>query len=320
MLIVQKFGGSWLADVHRLRRAAEIGLRARREGNDVIIVVSAMGESTDELLRLAQEIDPAPSAREMDALLSTGEQRSAALLAITLESLGQPARSFAAWQAGLVAGGDYGDGRVGFLLPGRLTATLEEGAVAVVCGFQAVNAAGDIITLGRGGSDTTAVALAAGLHADRCEIYTDVDGIYTADPRLLPEARRLSEIDGRDMLRLARAGSQVLHDRSVELALARRVPIRLLSAFEEGEGSLVCLLPAERRPDFAGLTRNAETGTVTLVGKAADAAALSAAVMALAEKKIPALGGSVGDGSVSVRVPPERLDETMHLIHGLFLS
>ena len=315
MLIVQKFGGSSLADVHRLRAAAEISLRARREGNDVIVVVSAMGESTDELLRLAREIDPAPPARELDALLSTGEQRSAALFAITLESLGQPAQSFSGWQAGLAAGGDYGDGRLGFLLPGRLTAALEEGLVAVVCGFQALNAAGDIITLGRGGSDTTAVALAAGLHADRCEIYTDVDGIYTADPRLLPEARRLREIDGRDMLRLARAGSQVLHDRSVELALAHGVEIRLLSAFTEGEGSRVCLLPAERRPDFAGLTRDAASGALTLVGRAADAAALSAVVLALAEEKIPVLSGAVGDGSVSVRVPPERLEEAMSLVH-----
>lgn len=320
MRIVQKFGGSSLADVHKLRRAAEIALRAKREGNDVVVVVSAMGETTDELLRLAKEIAPSPSAREMDALLSTGEQRSAALLAITLESLGQSARSFSGWQAGLVAGGDHGDGHVGLLLPGRLTAALEEGIVAVVCGFQAVNAAGDVITLGRGGSDTTAVALAAGLHADRCEIYTDVNGVYTADPRLLPEARRLSEIDGRDMLRLARAGSQVLHDRSVELALRHGVPVRVLSAQDEGEGTLVCPLPEKRRPDFAGLTRDKATGTVTLVGKTADAAELSVAVMALAEEKIQVLEGNVGEGAISLRVPPERLEEAMHLLHRLFLS
>ena len=315
MLIVQKFGGSSLADAERLRHAAEISLRSRRAGNEVVVVVSAMGESTDELLRLAQEIAPAPSPREMDALLSTGEQQSAALFAITLESLGQQARSFSGWQAGLIADGDHGDGRLDWMLPGRVLAALEAGQIAVVSGFQAVNPAGDVITLGRGGSDTTAVALAAGLSADRCEIYTDVDGIYTADPRLVPEARRLPEIDSRDMLRLARAGSQVLHDRSVELALHSGVEIRLLSSFSPGEGSLVRLLPDESRPGLAGLTRDAATGTVTLVGRAANAATLSAVVLALAEEDIPVLDGAVGESSVSVRVPPERLSEALLLIH-----
>jgi len=320
MLLVQKFGGTSLADVHRLRRAAEISLRARREGQDVIVVVSAMGESTDELLRLAQEIDPSPSPRELDALLSTGEQQSAALFAITLESLGQPARSFSGWQAGLIAAGDHGSAHPGWLLPGRVTAALREGRIAVVSGFQAVNAAGDLVTLGRGGSDTTAVALAAGLHAPRCEIYTDVDGVYTADPRLLPEARRLEEIDFRDMLALARAGAQVLHDRSVELAMASGVELQVLSAFAEGEGTAVRSLPEARRPAFAGLTKDAARASLSLAGRAADAAALSAAVLALAERGIAVLGGGLGENCLTLRVAPEDLGEAAHLLHALLLT
>ena len=227
MLTVQKFGGSSLAGPEGLRRAAAIISRARREGQAVIAVVSAMGDTTDDLLALARELAPEPPKRELDALLGTGEQQSAALLAITLESLGEPARSLSGAQAGIFADGVHGDGRISLMFPRRLLETLDEGRAAVVCGFQGLDAEGDLITLGRGGSDTSAVAIAAALHADRCEIYTDVEGIYTADPRVLPEARRLSAIDYEDMLRLAEAGSQVLHDRSVRLAMAQGVEIIL---------------------------------------------------------------------------------------------
>lgn len=318
MLIIQKFGGSSLADLAAMRRSAVNTLRAVQAGHRVVAVVSARGKSTDELLSLSREISSAAPKRELDALLATGEQQSAALFAILLDSLGQSARSFTGWQAGLHAGGEHGDGRVEWVLPVRLRETLQEGAVAVVTGFQALNDAGDLITLGRGGSDTSAVALAAALEADRCEIYTDVDGIYTADPRLLPEAKLLPEIDYDDMLRLAQAGSQVLHDRSVALARSSGTEIRLLSSAVESVGSAVRALPESRRPPYAGLTRDREAGTLTLVGREAGAQALSRLVLRLAEWEIPVFGGVVGPGAVSVTLAPEHLEPALRLAHELF--
>ena len=320
MLIIQKFGGSSLAGPERLRRAAAIISGERRRGNAVIAVVSAMGDTTDDLLALAHELTPSPPPRELDALLGTGEQQSAALLAITLDSIGEPARSLSGAQAGIFAAGAHGDGRVTLMFPRRLLETLDAGRVAVVCGFQGLDAEGDLITLGRGGSETSAVAIAAALRADRCEIYTDVDGIYTADPRLLPEARWLPAVDYEDMLRLAEAGSQVLHDRSVRLAMEQGVTITLRSSFDGEGGSLVRRLEENERPAYAGLTRNAEEGTLTLVGRAAGAEGLSRLVLTLAEEGLPVLGGALGDGFLRVQLPPERLEEGMRLCHHLFLS
>ena len=320
MLTVQKFGGSSLAGPEGLRRAAAIISRARREGQAVIAVVSAMGDTTDDLLALARELAPEPPKRELDALLGTGEQQSAALLAITLESLGEPARSLSGAQAGIFADGVHGDGRISLMFPRRLLETLDEGRAAVVCGFQGLDADGDLITLGRGGSDTSAVAIAAALHADRCEIYTDVEGIYTADPRVLPEARRLAAIDYEDMLRLAEAGSQVLHDRSVRLAMAQGVEIILRSSFTGGGGSVVRHLSGRERPRYAGLTRDPAEGSLSLVGRAADAEALSRLVLALAGEGLPVLGGALGEGFLRVLLPPERLDEGTALCHRLFLA
>ena len=180
MLIVQKFGGSSLAGTERLRRAAGIAAEARRRGHSVLVVVSAMGDTTDELLDMAHEISSQPPARELDALISTGEQQSAALMAITLESMGLAARSFTGWQAGIITDGSHAEARIEMIAAGELAAALDRGEIAVVSGFQGVSPEGGITTLGRGGSDTTAVALAAALDAERCEIYTDVDGIYTA--------------------------------------------------------------------------------------------------------------------------------------------
>ncbi|MBR5342847.1 MAG: aspartate kinase [Oscillospiraceae bacterium] len=320
MLIVQKFGGSSLAGPERLRRAAALISKARRQGHAVVAVVSAMGKATDDLLSLAHELAPAPPPRELDALLGTGEQQSAALLAITLDSLGEAACSLSGAQAGIFAAGAHGDGRIALMFPRRLLETLEGGSVAVVCGFQGLDAEGDLITLGRGGSDTSAVAIAAALRAECCEIYTDVDGIYTADPRLLPGARRLDAIDYQDMLRLAEAGSQVLHDRSVRLAMEQGVEITLRSSFTGEGGSLVRRLPDGERPPWAGLTRSAAEDTMTLVGRAAGAAALSRLVMALAEEGLPVLGGSLGEGYVRVQLPPDRLEEGMQLCHRLFLA
>ena len=320
MLIIQKFGGSSLAGPERLRRAASIISAARRQGHAVIAVVSAMGDTTDDLLALAHTLTPDPPPRELDALLGTGEQQSAALLAITLDSIGEAARSLSGAQAGIFAAGAHGDGRIALLLPRRLLETLDEGRVAVVCGFQGLDAEGDLITLGRGGSDTSAVAIAAALRADRCEIYTDVDGIYTADPRVLPEARYLPAIDYEDMLRLAEAGSQVLHDRSVRLAMEQGVTITLRSSFTGEGGSVVRRLDESERPPYAGLTRNPEAGTLTLVGRDAGAEGLSRLVLALAEEGLPVLGGTLGEGFLRVQLPNDRLEEGMRLCHRLFLA
>ena len=320
MLIVQKFGGSSLAGPERLRRAAALIARARQRGDAVIAVVSAMGKSTDELLALAHELDPSPPPRELDALLGTGEQQSAALLAITLDSLGESARSLSGPQAGILAVGAHGDGQIALLWPHRLLETISAERIAVVCGFQGLDSHGDLITLGRGGSDTSAVAIAAALRADRCEIYTDVDGIFTADPRVLPEARYLPAVDYEDMLRLAEAGAQVLHDRSVRMAMEQGVEITLLSSISGEGGSRVCRLPGAERPPFAGLTGRAETGVMTLVGRAAGAESLSRLVMALCEQHLPVLDGAVGEGYLRVQLPPDKLIEGMRLCHRRFLA
>lgn len=320
MLIVQKFGGSSLAGLERLRRSAAIAAEARRRGHTVLVVVSAMGDTTDELLDMAHAINPQPSPRELATLLSIGEQQSAALTAITLESMGLAARSFTGWQAGIITENSPIDARIDLIAAGDAAAALERGEIAVVSGFQGISTDGDITTLGRGGSDTTAVALAAALGADRCEIYTDVDGIYTADPRIVDAARRLDDIDFRDMLILAGAGSQVLHDRSVALALANNVEIRLLSSFKSGIGSRVRLLPDDERPDFAGVTRNEARSEITLVGRAADNSALSELVIILSKSGIPVLSGSSGNGWLTVRVAPSQLMPALELTHAAYLK
>ena len=315
MLIVEKFGGSSLADIERLRRAAGICRSARCREHDVVVVVSAMGDTTDHLVDMAQEISPRPSKRELDALMTTGEQQSAALMAIMLESLGVKAQSLSGWQAGILTGSRHGGSDIRLIAPGRIQEALSRGRVPVVTGFQGFTAQGDVSTLGRGGSDTTAVALAAALEADRCEIYTDVDGIYTADPRLIPSARKLPRIDLRDMLALARAGSQVLHSKSVELALANNIDIHLLSSFESTPASLVCRLKDAERPAFAGVTRCKGESNLSLAGKAADASALSRMVVLLSEAGIPVRSGQLEEGRVSVQVAPQQLDAAMRLIH-----
>ena len=309
MLIVQKFGGSSLADIERLRRAAEICRQARCREHDVVLVVSAMGDTTDRLVDMAQRISPRPSRRELDALMSTGEQQSAALMAIMLESLGIKAQSLTGWQAGDIR----------MVAPGRIQAALSRGLVPVVAGFQGFSSQGEISTLGRGGSDTTAVALAAALEADSCRIYTDVDGIYTADPRLIGSAVKLERIDFRDMLSLARSGSQVLHSKSVELALANEMDIQLLPAFQEGKGSLVCRMKDSERPVYAGVTRSLERSELSLAGKGADASALSSMVILLSKAGIAVTDGRLSEGCAAVKVAPAQLEDAMVLVHDKML-
>ena len=315
MLIVQKFGGSSLADLQRLRRAAGIAAEARRRENQVVLVVSAAGNSTDELLSLARRILPHPPRRELDTLLATGEQRSAALMAMMLESLGCPARSFSGARAGIHTDGNFGEAAILRVEPEALRRSLLDGEIAVVAGFQGRSPTGEVATLGRGGSDTTAVALAAALEAERCEIYTDVDGVYTADPRLVPEARLLPVLDFRDMLRLARAGSQVLHPDSVRLAMDCGVPLRLLSSFSAGPGSVLRLLPEGARPDFAGVTQDGSNGTVTAVGKAMSPAKAESLRALLEESGIPVEAVRCREGCADFKVAPEQLLPALRLLH-----
>lgn len=239
MLIVMKFGGTSLADPERIRRAAGRIVEERKAGNQVVVVVSAQSDTTDRMLKAAAQLHPNGSKRELDAYLSAGEQMSAAMMAIALEAMDCPAVSLTGWQAGILTDGVFGNARVLHLTVPRIRRELEQGNVAVVAGFQGVDAQGNITTLGRGGSDTTAVALAAFLQAEECRIYTDVDGVYDRDPRKFSDAVKLDTVDYRQMLEMARQGAQVLHDRCVELGMRYGVPIRVVSSFRSGSGTLV---------------------------------------------------------------------------------
>lgn len=239
MVMVQKYGGSSLADSQRIRRAAQRVAQQVQLGHQLVVVVSAQGDTTDLLLERLSELSAHPNPRELDAYLTAGEQLSAALMAITLQEMGIPAVSLTGWQAGLLTDNTHTDARVLALTGNRIRQELDRGNTVVVTGFQGVNRNADITTLGRGGSDTTAVALAAFLKANKCMIYTDVDGIYDKDPRKFPEAIRYETIGYEEMLQLAQQGAQVLHDRCVELAMEHKVEIQVLSSFRPGEGTMV---------------------------------------------------------------------------------
>ena len=267
-LVVQKYGGSSLATTARIRRAARRIGAGRAAGQRLVVVVSAMGETTDRLLRLATRLHRQPPARELDALLATGEAVSAPLLALALEAEGVPAVSLTGLQAGIRTGPHHRRARIVDVVPRRIVDELEGGRVVVVAGFQGVVADTlDTTTLGRGGSDTTAVALAAALHADRCEIYTDVRGVYTADPRVEPRARPIREIGYEEMLELAAVGAAVLHPRAVEIGAAHNVPIWVKSSFHTRDrGTLICREPKmETRQKVRGIAHQAAVAKVTVV-------------------------------------------------------
>ncbi|HPU04619.1 MAG TPA: aspartate kinase, partial [Rhodoglobus sp.] len=231
-LIVQKFGGSSVADAESIKRVAKRIVETRKAGNDVVVAVSAMGDTTDELIDLAHEVTPMPDPREMDMLLTTGERISMALLAMAIKSMGVDARSYTGSQAGMITDARHGSARIVDVTPTRLREALDEGAIVIVAGFQGFNRdTKDITTLGRGGSDTTAVALAAALGADVCEIYTDVDGIFTADPRVVPRAHKIDRVTSEEMLELAAAGAKVLYIRAVEYARRHGVTLHVRSSF-----------------------------------------------------------------------------------------
>ena len=239
MLYVRKYGGTSLADGEKIMAAARRAAELHRQGHQVVLVVSAQGHTTDEMIRRAGEINRRGSAREMDAYLSAGEQMSAALMAMALGSLGSRAVSLTGAQAGIRTDGVHGNARILMVDPERIQRELAQGKIVVAAGFQGMDAEGDVTTLGRGGSDTTAVALAASLQADRCQIFTDVDGIYDRDPRIHPDARKYDRIGYEAMLGLIENGAQVLHDRSVELAREHGIKVEVLSAFSDGPGTVV---------------------------------------------------------------------------------
>lgn len=266
-LIVQKYGGTSVGSIERIEKVAEKIMATRQAGNDVVVVVSAMSGETNRLIGLAKSISPRPPAREMDVLMATGEQVSIALLAIALEKRGCPARSYTGFQVRILTDNAYSKARILDVDAEIIRNDLAKGRVVVVAGFQGIDAEGNITTLGRGGSDTTAVALAAALKADECQIFTDVDGVYTTDPRIVPKARRLSRITFEEMLELASLGSKVLQIRAVEFAGKYKVPLRVLSSFEEGEGTLITFEEeGMEEPLISGIAFNRDEAKITVLG------------------------------------------------------
>jgi len=269
-LVVQKYGGSSVSSAERIRRVAERIVETKKAGNDVVVVVSAMGDTTDELLDLAQQVCPAPPAREMDMLLTSGERISNALVAMAIHSLGAQARSFTGSQAGVITTGSHGKAKIIDVTPGRVRAALDEGNIVLVAGFQGVSQdSKDITTLGRGGSDTTAVALAAALNADVCEIYTDVDGVFTADPRIVKDAQRLDKVSFEEMLELAACGAKVLMLRCVEYARRYNVPVHVRSSYTTKPGTVVTGsmedIPVEEAL-ITGVAHDRSEAKITVVG------------------------------------------------------
>ncbi len=273
-LVVQKYGGSSVADAESIKRVARRIVDTAKAGNQVVVVVSAMGDTTDDLRDLAQQVSPLPAARELDMLLTAGERISMALLAMAIHDLGHQARSYTGSQAGVITDGAHGKARIIDITPGRIRQAVDEGAVAIVAGFQGVSQdTKEITTLGRGASDTTAVALAAALGADVCEIYTDVDGVFTADPRIVPNARRIARITSEEMLEMAACGTKVLHLRCVEYARRYQMPVHVRSSFSTREGTWVIDTPIDDKdgPDMeqaiiSGVSHDRSEAKITVVG------------------------------------------------------
>ena len=284
-IVVQKYGGSSVADAESIKRVARRIVETKKAGNEVVVAVSAMGDSTDNLLDLAREVSPLPPPRELDMLMTAGERISMALLAMAIADLGLSVRSFTGSQAGVITDAVHGKAKIIDVTPGRITEQIAKGRIVIVAGFQGVSReTKEITTLGRGGSDTTAVALAAALQAGVCEIYTDVDGVFTADPRIVPSARKIDRILPDEMLELAASGSKVLHLRSVEYARRFGIPIHVRSSFSHKEGTLVTDHPAPEgtaveAPIITGVAHDRSEAKVTVVG-VPDRAGMAAAIFA----------------------------------------
>jgi len=285
-LIVQKFGGSSVADAKRIERVAWIISEKYSEGNDVVVVLSAQGDTTDLLIDKAKEINPNPSKREMDVLLSTGEQASVALMAMALERLGMPVVSLTGWQINMQTNSEYGNARIKSVSAERMKSEIDRRRIVLVAGFQGVNKYDDITTLGRGGSDTTAVSLAVALNADLCQIYTDVDGVYTCDPRKVPGALKLQEITYDEMLELASLGAQVLHNRSVEMAKRYGVNLEVISSFERKPGTKVKGVTKMESTKISGVAKDPNIARIALVGLRDEPGVAFKVFRALANEKI----------------------------------
>ena len=265
-LIVQKFGGSSVANAERVFNVADIVTSKYKEGNDLIVVVSAQGDTTDDLIAKAKEINPDASKREMDMLLTAGEQMSASLLAMAIEKLGFPVVSLLGWQAGFVTSSAYGNARIKRVVPDRIRKELDKKNIVVVTGFQGINRYDDMTTLGRGGSDTSAVAIAAVMHADLCQIYTDVEGVFTADPRKVPGAKKLASISYDEMLELATLGAQVLNNRSVEMAKKYNIELEVLSSLSRVPGTIVKEETKVEKMLISGVAKDENIARISIIG------------------------------------------------------
>ncbi len=319
-LIVQKYGGSSVADVKRIKDVARRIIATKERGNDVVVVVSAMGKTTDELISLAHQVTDRPDERELDVLLSTGELISSTLLALALKSLGHEAVSLSGAQAGIQTDAVYSRARILTVEVQRIVKELAEGKIVIVAGFQGITPEMDITTLGRGGSDTTAVAMAASLKAQVCEIYTDVEGVYTADPRIVPEARKLEEIGYEEMLELASYGAKVLHPRAVELGELFNTPILVASSFTEGPGTLIHGgIAMEVRNKVRGIAHDLNVAKVTVLG-VPDRPGIATAIFDPLAKENISVDTIVQNASVervtdlTFTVARSDLDKAMHMV------
>lgn len=318
-LIVQKFGGSSVRDAERLNNVADIVTSTYKEGNDVIVVVSAQGDTTDDFIEKAAEINEKPSKREMDMLLSAGEQISAALLAMAIERLGFPVVSLLGWQAGFDTSSDYGNARIKKVDTSRLKKELDKHRIVVVTGFQGVNRYGDMTTLGRGGSDTSAVAIAATMHADLCQIYTDVDGVYTADPRKIPAAIKLDVISYDEMLELATLGAQVLHNRSVEMAKKYNIELEVLSSLTRRKGTIVREDNKMEKMLISGVAKDDNIARISIIG-VPDKPGLAFKIFSKLSSKginvdiiLQSIGRN-GTKDISFTVEKNKMEETLKLL------
>jgi aspartate kinase len=319
-LVVQKYGGSSVADADKLNNVARRIAETKKKGNEVVVVVSAMGKTTDELIQLARKINPKPQERELDVLLSTGEIVSSTLMAMALHNMGYKAVSLSGPQAGIETDAVYSKARITHIEPKRIVKELEKGNVVIVAGFQGITKDKDITTLGRGGSDTTAVALAAALKAQICEIYTDVEGVFTADPHIVPEAHKLKEIGYEEMLELATLGAKVMHSRAVELGQVYNMPILVASSFNDKPGTIIHGgIPMEVRNKVRGIAHDLNVAKVTIVG-VPDRPGIASAVFELLAKANISVDTIVQNASINkitdltFTVARGDLDKAMSLI------
>lgn len=318
-LIVQKYGGTSVKDAERVMNVARRVTNAYKEGNNVVVAVSAQGDTTDDLIAKGKEINPNASKREMDMLLATGEQISISLLAMAIEKLGYPVISLTGWQAGVVTDTNYGVARIKRIDTERIKSELDKKRIVIVAGFQGLNKYDDITTLGRGGSDTSAVALAAALHADVCEIYTDVDGVYTADPRIADNAFKLESISYDEMLELASLGANVLHNRSVEMAKKYNVKLAVKSSLNDNEGTYVKEVEKVEKMIVRGVTRDNDVARISLCGVENTPGKAFQIFRMLAQKGIgiDLIIQSIGDGKtkdISFTVTEEDLTRALELL------